>query len=424
MADPHDAKLGPQLVSYALDELDDATKQDIDEQLVGDERLRDELDEIRSHMNVHRDVRSVAPRRGSFERLRRRMKAEGAMDAAVPGVHCMLRRAFVVSAVVGILFVIAIAMFTENMGTLTEPDVIGQIIYRRPASTLGTGDEVDSASLELSKNYDTGSYEAWLWLPTGVSNRYSTVAVGQNSEFAFTSTREISLKRGSVRRIEVERGDIGDGSFIVNTPHGRVEIDQGSASITVRADGAATEVTVGKGAARVFGKDSDKKFLLRPGYCTLIERDSLPEPPHAVLGLAIRPKAGSRFDFEVTLRNTGFEPIRVARALAKDPVYVLAMSHTAEFRSEGGLPENVTLPQMRITPKPDIGQTTDAHRGEIALDPERFYRFTFDVSPMLIDVPKVEYWLRVEYRGDLYGPQGQAKVRIYSKNIKMDLRDR
>jgi hypothetical protein len=42
----------------------------------------------------------------------------------------------------------------------------------------------------------------------------------------------------------------------------------------------------------------------------------------------------------------------------------------------------------------------------------------------LISTPPVEHWLRLEYRGDLYGPPGQARVRIESHNLKLDLRKR
>src|SRR5687768_5307533 len=88
---------GVQLLSYSLGELDSDAQKALEARIEADPALKDELAEIREHMRLHQVVRKVAPRRGSFERLRSRMKTEGAFQGAIPGAHAMLRRSFMLA---------------------------------------------------------------------------------------------------------------------------------------------------------------------------------------------------------------------------------------------------------------------------------------------------------------------------------------
>lgn len=424
--------MGAVLVSYALGELDAGEQSALESRLQQAPALQRELEEIRRHLKLHQDVRKVAPRRGSYERLRARMKREGSLEGAVPGAHCMARRSFVAAAVFGLVAVALLALLGGAQPSQSRPDQIGQIVYHNPSLTLGQKrSEVARNELLLYNpdarppqgEYDTSAYDAFLWLPTGQANTYSSLEIVQNSAFRFTAARTMELQRGGIRRLDVRPGSIVDGSFTVRTPHGRIEVDEGALAVTVTRDGARTQVTVSEGSARVFGADSDSVFQVTAGFCTSIERGKLPDPPRPLLQLLVGQKPGSEFELEATLVNTGFVPVKIARAYARVPVYLLHVAYTAEYEP-GTLPENTTLPPVQVTPKPEVGETAADHRGETWLEPGKAYRFTFDVSPVLINAPRVEFWLRLEYRGDLYAPSGQARSMIHSRNLRIDMRNR
>ena len=422
---------GVQLLSYSLGELDTDAQKKIEEKIEADPSLKSELEEIRTHLRIHQQVRKVAPRRGSFDRLRDRMKKEGAFSGAIPGVHCMLRRAFIVAGLIGTIAVVTLIAVGSTGDTLATPDVIGQIVYHNPSLTVGQSRaEVERRELTLKGADDepenTGAYDAFIWLPTGVDNTYSTVELSQNTEFKFTATRSVELSRGFVRRLEIQPGGMGEGSFIVDTPHCRVQVDRGSLSINLTRDGSETQISVGEGSARVYGLDSDRSFSIPAGYCTTVERGKLPNPARPVLKIVVARVASATSLVEATLVNDGYVPVKVRRAIDADnvfpePVYLLHISHVSEYAPEGGVPENVTLPPWPVTPEPETGVD---HTGEVWLEPGQYYRFTFDISSLLLSTPRVEHWLRLEYRGDLYSPPGQARVRIESDNLKLDLRKR
>jgi hypothetical protein len=422
---------GVQLLSYSLGELDSDAQKALEARIEADPALKDELAEIREHMRLHQVVRKVAPRRGSFERLRSRMKKEGAFQGAIPGAHAMLRRSFMLAVLVGVIAVVILIAVGSTGGPTTMPDVIGQIVFTNPALRVGERRaEVERDYLKLwkegDKPYDTGAYDAYIWLPTGVENTYSTIELSSNTVFKFTATRRIELEGGFARRLEVQPGGMGEGPFVVVTPHCTIEIEQGALSVNITRDGVETQVSVGEGNARVYGLDSNRSFPVPAGYCTSVERGKLPNPARPVLKLILDRVVGSNSVIQATLVNDGYVPVKVRRAvdadnMFPDPVYLLHTSHVSEYSPEEGVPENVTLPPWPVTPEPDLAAE---HTGDMWLDAGQYYRFTFDISPLLISTPPVEHWLRLEYRGDLYGPPGQARVRIESHNLKLDLRKR
>lgn len=419
---------GAQLLSYVLGELDADSQVALEKRVAAEPALKDELDEIRGHMRLHQDVRKVAPRRGSFERLRGRMKKEGAFEGAIPGVHAMLRRSFIISMLVGLVAIVLLIVFSGGRDHAVAPDVIGEIIYTSPTVSIGQQrDVVERASLHANRDkpYDTGAYDAFIWLPTGVSNTFSTIEATENTEFQFSSPRQVELARGSFRRIDVQPGGVGESSFEVATPHCTVQVEEGSLMINVTRDGSETQISVGRGSARVYGLNSERSIPVVAGYCTSVQRGKLPDPSRPVLKLLLARVPGSEYMVSATLINDGYAPFKVRRAVDrerafKEPIYLLHVSHASEYTPDT-LPENVTLPPWQPIPAPDPGVD---HTGEAWLNPQETYRFTFDVSPLLVMTPRVEHWLRLEYRGDLYGPQGEARVRIQSPNLKLDLRTR
>lgn len=422
--------VGVQLLSYTLGELDEDARESLEKKIANNPNIKEELEEIRRHLRLHSDVRKVAPRRGSYERLRQRMKKEGAFDGAIPGIHCMLRRSFMIAMLIGAIAIGLLIAFSKPSGTVAAPDVIGQIVFHNPSLEVGQRRaEVERREL-LAKGpgddlENTGAYDAFIWLPTGVSNTYSTIEVAQNTEFKFTGPRKLEITRGFLRRLEIEPGGIGEGPFVIATPHGEVLVDKGSLSINLTRDGAETQVQVGHGSAQVRGKDSDRAFTIPAGSCTEIERGKLPNPPRSVLSLALDRPGASRYVLRATLRNQGFVPVKVRRAVDSEkavdrPVYVMHASFTSEYDPASGLNENGTLPPMAVTPEAELSVD---HAGEMWLEPGGFYRFRFDISNLLFGTQPVEHWLRLVYQGDLYGPPGEAKVKIVSPNLKLDLRE-
>jgi hypothetical protein len=418
---------GVQLLSYSLGELDSDAQKALERRIETDPALKEELAEIREHMRLHQVVRKVAPRRGSFERLRGRMKKEGAFQGAIPGAHAMLRRSFMLAFAVGVIAILVLLAVGTTSGPGATPDVIGQIVFTNPALKVGERRaEVERTYLELNNEVNTSAYDAYIWLPTGVENTYSTIELGANTIFTFTATRRMDLKQGFIRRLDVQRGGTSEGPFIVDTKHGRIEIDQGSLSINITRDSVETQISVAEGNARVYGLDSNRSVPVPAGYCTSIERGKLPNPARPVLKLILDRVIGSNSVIEATLVNDGYVPVKIRRAvdadnMFPDPVYLLHTSHVSEYAPEEGVPENVTMPPWPVTPEPELAAD---HTGDMWLDAGQYYRFTFDISPLLISTPPVEHWLRLEYRGDLYGPPGQARVRIESHNLKLDLRKR
>jgi len=341
-----------------------------------------------------------------------------------------LRRAFTVAALFGLGAIITLIAVGSTGGSLAAPDVIGQIVYHNPSFTVGQSRaEVERRELTLKGPEDepesTGAYDAFIWLPTGVDNTYSTIELAQNTEFKFTATRKVVVNRGFMRRLDIQPGGMGEGPFVVITPHCQIQVDEGSLSINITRDGVETQISVGQGSARVYGLDSDRSFPVPAGYCTSVERAKLPNPARPELKLVLSRVTSSQSLVEATLVNDGYVPVKVRRAIDADnvfaqPIYLLHYSYVSEYSPDGGAPENVTRPPEPVTP---VDRSQD-HTGEVWLEPGQYYRFDFDISPILMSSPPVEHWLRLEYRGDLYGPPGQAHVRIESENLKLDLRKR
>lgn len=414
--------MGTVLVSYALGELDAEEQAALEKKLQQTPALREELNNIREHLEMHQDLRKVAPRRGSFERLHARMNREGSFEGAVPGAHCMARRSFVASLVFGIIAVVLLAIFTAPRVTMDQPDVIGVIARRNPAVVSG-GDRgmVDRQELRLNQRYDlTDGYDASLWLPTGQAGS-SSLDIARDAIFTFSDARHLNLETGTIRGLEVSPGGVTDGPFIVLTAHGQVQVEEGRLAVAVTRDGAQTQVSVIEGTARVVGLNSETAFQVTAGYCTSIERGKLPQTPRPMLELSISTRTGSEYELDAVLRNTGFVPVKITRAMSSKPVYVLHASYTAEF-DPGSTPENTTLAPVRVNPMPETGETGSDHRGEAVIEPGKYYRFTFEISSVFIATPPVEFWLRLEYRGDLYAPAGQAKVKIHSRDLRVDRR--
>src|SRR5690606_25291724 len=185
---------------------------------------------------------------GSWRRRGHRMKGEGAFDGAIPGVHCMLRRSFVLSMIFGAVAIALLIAFTGGGVVVAPPDVIGEIVYTVP----GAGQRLEvteRARLQIREQpYDTGSYDAFIWLPTGVSNTYSSIEAAANTSFLFKDTRRMQLIGGSLRGLKIQPGGVGEGPFMVETPHCSVQVDEGSLSIYITPDGAETRVTVARGS--------------------------------------------------------------------------------------------------------------------------------------------------------------------------------
>src|SRR5690606_8768923 len=137
--------------------------------------------------------------------------------------------------------------------------------------------EVERRELLLNREEGTGAYDAFIWLPTGVSNTYSTIELAQNTDFVFEQPRRLVLKRGFARRLEIRPGGMGEGPFLVVTPHCVVHVEDGSLSVNLTRDGAETQISVAQGSARVFGRDSDRGFPVPAGFCTAVERGNLPK---------------------------------------------------------------------------------------------------------------------------------------------------
>jgi hypothetical protein len=103
-------------------------------------------------------------------------------------------------------------------------------------------------------------------------------------------------------------------------------------------------------------------------------------------------------------------------------VYLLHVRYPSTFDKDAGA-ENTTLAPMPVSPMPRAEESPDAHRGDGWLQPGARYTFTFDASPFLTGTGAREYWLRLEYRGDLYAPQGQARIKINSRDLYLPERN-
>ncbi|MCC6574380.1 MAG: hypothetical protein IT462_11375 [Planctomycetes bacterium] len=406
-------QIGPQLVAYVMGELDPDAQQWIEAQVREQPSLVDEIEDIRSHLKLHQGMRKVAPRRGSFERLQRRLKDEGALQGAIPGVHRMLRRAFVISFLAGLLFVALLAVFagTSKPPTLIKVNVIGQIIYRAPAIdfTSERGDEINSGDLVQGEVKNTGSYDATLWVPTGMSNSYTTIEVVANTEFKFDSAREMTVNRGVLRQAEIEPGGLGDQKFTIKTPHCSIIVDNAALSVIVLD--AETQVTVASGTATLRGRDVS--CIVGPGYCSSVARDAEPLPPKPVLELNLY-QSGRRL-VEVTLRNVGYVPAKIKRALTSRPIYLMTVSRTPDYTEKQ--PSGSVSPPQQVIPKRDPATPLAEHQGETWLKPGDAYTFTVDATPML--TADVDYWVTMKYQGGLYGPQGFARIEVGSGALKI-----
>ena len=423
---------GVGLLSYTLGELDSDQQKDLEKKIEKDPALKEELEEIRRHLKIHQAVRKVAPRRGSFERLRAHMKKDGAFQGAIPGVHAMLRRSFILACVIGLIAIsILIAVGQTGAGT-DAPDVIGQIVYHNPSISVGERRAVvESSELLLwhegEETPNTGAYDAFIWLPTGVNNTYSTIELSQNTKFRFTDTRVVNLDVGFMRRLEIQPGGIGEGPFTVITPHCRVEVERGSLSITVTRDGVETQISVGQGAASVYGLDSTQAFPVAEGHCTSVERGQLPNPARPLLKLRVESTPGEIEILKATLVNDGYVPVRVNRAINNNNavgrhIYTVSGVYGSEYSPDRTWAENTPIAPRSITLI--AGTSVDDHLGEIWLDPGEYYVFKFDVSPVIKNSPPVTHWLSLTYNGNLYGPPGEARMEIVSNKLKLDLRNR
>lgn len=418
---------GTQLVSYVLGELDADSQIAVEERVKREPALREELEDIRAHMRLHQRIPKVAPRRGSFNRLNARMKRDGAFSGAIPGAHAMLRRSFGIAVVVGITAIVLLLVFSNEGRNIAAPDVIGQIVYM-PATGTAAGRRVEVSRSELVLNreppYNTGEYEAFIWLPTGITGSSSTIEAAPGTEFRFTQHRRVELNRGTLRHADIQLGGVGEGAFVIATPHCEVHVQEGSLTVVVTPDGALTQVTAARGSARVFGLDSDRGVPVNAGYFTTAGRDRPPDQARPVLRLTISQVTGQDNVLEARMINDGFTDARVRRAIDSarvfaQPMYMLHVSYVSSYEP-GGTPENVTLRPFAVTPLADALD----HSGETWLEPGGVYSFRFSIGAQLSGSPNVPHWLRLEYNGDLYGPAGEARIRVQSTDLKIEPRTR
>lgn len=410
-----------QLVSYVMGELEPDQQQSLENQLKENPSLQSELEEIRNHLSLHQRVRKVAPRRGSFDRLIRHMKNEGTLAGAVPGVHCMLRRAFMFAGVAGFVFIVLIAIFGQREGAVTLPrdQVIGQIIFYEPAadSISGMGREVDQGEAVIGATRNFSSHDASIWIPTGVSRSYSIIECAQGTVLKFNNSREVVLSKGFMRRLSIAPGALGEGAFTVKTPHGRVEVS--NARLSIRVTEADTQVCVGEGSARVIGGDVPQ--IVPSGHFSVISRDAEATPPQPELQMMLLPYADPKQNapsIEVSLRNMGYVPARIKRVYSGDPVFVLQISRDRDYTEPGSTPETYSPVEVSL-----VGNYLE-HRGEAWLKPKEEYKFRIDISQELFGRPNAIYWVTVVYKGGLYGPQGAAMVDVTSKPLQVDMRNR
>ncbi|CAG0928687.1 hypothetical protein PLCT1_00815 [Planctomycetaceae bacterium] len=410
-----------QLVSYVMGELEPDQQQKLEAQIKESPALAAELEEIRGHLSIHQQVRKVAPRRGSFDRLIRHMKHEGALAGAVPGVHCMLRRAFIFAAVAGLIFIALMAIFSDEQSAplLPTDKVIGQIIYYEPApdSISSHGRELDQGEALAGATKNFNSYDVSIWIPTGISRSYSIIECSQGTVMSFESSREVTLRKGFMRQLNIAPGALGEGAFTVKTPHGRVEIS--GARLSIKVSEADTQVTVGEGSARVIGGDVPQ--IVPAGHFSVISRDAEAQPPQPVLQISLLlyndPKVSAPI-IEVTLRNVGYVPARIKRVNSGDPVFIHQISRDRDYADPGSLPETYDPVPVSL-----IGNYLE-HRGETWLKPKEDYKFRIDISENLMGRPAAQYWITVVYKGGLYGPQGAAMVDVTSKPLQIDMRNK
>ncbi len=410
-----------QLVSYVMGELEPDQQQKLEAQIKENPALAAELEEIRGHLSIHQQVRKVAPRRGSFDRLIRHMKHEGALAGAVPGVHCMLRRAFMFAAVTGMIFIALMAIFSDKQSEplLPKDQVIGQIIYYEPApdSISGHGRELDHGEALAGATKNFNSYDVSIWIPTGISRSYSIIECSQGTVMSFESSREVTLRKGFMRQLNIAPGALGEGAFTVKTPHGRVEIS--GAKLSIKVTEADTQVTVGEGSARVIGGDVPQ--IVPAGHFSVISRDAEAQPPQPVLQISLLlyndPKVSAPI-IEVTLRNVGYVPTRIKRVNSGDPVFIQQLSRDRDYDDPASLPETYDPAPVSL-----IGNYLE-HRGETWLRPKEDYKFRIDISENLMGRPAAQYWITVVYKGGLYGPQGSAMVDVTSKPLQIPLRNK
>ena len=422
--------IGSVLVSYALGELDAEEQSALEKRLEQTPALLEELAEIRLHLRLHEEVRKVAPRRGSFERLHARMKREGAFAGAVPGAHCMLRRSFVAAMVFGLIAVVLLAVFTRHRGAIAPPEQIGQIDYHNPSRAYGERRAVEASeyllllddrdALNVRGQYNTGERDAFIWLTGGQPRQYSSLELSQKTEFRFTAPRRMELDAGTIRRLDARPATIAEGPFVIVTPHAVVQVDEGRLAVSVTPDQVQTQVSVIEGSARVQGRSSDNIiFQVTAGNCTSVERNKLPAQPRPMLELLLTEHPHNKYELQASLRNVGFVPVKVTRAGSSKPLYMLHISYPSAYDPGDG-PVNTTVPPQAVTPKPEPGEAPDAHHGDIWLAPGgagQRYQFTFDVSPFLVAAAAPRYWLRLEYRADMYAPPGEARVKVDSPNV-------
>ncbi|MHC4840293.1 MAG: hypothetical protein ACYTDT_04930 [Planctomycetota bacterium] len=412
--------LGSQIVSYVLGELDETAIAEMDKRFESDPRLKEELEQVRSHVGLHQTVRQVAPRRGSFERLRKKMKDDGSFSTAVPGCHCMLRRSFFLAMLFGAIAVSLLLIFSDSNRTTVQTDVIGEIVFYNSGGTVNQRRDVEKRDqLKLNHLYDTGLQQAYLWLPTGISNTYSDVEVAQDSKFKFLDTRHIELQRGFLRKLDINPGGISEDDFEIITPHARIRGNKCRLAIRLSPDGGQTDVAVAEGAVRVYPLNSDQSVSLTNGWRTTVRADKSPDEPQKVLQLILKPVLGEPYQFEAKLVNVGMFRFRVRKAIDltstfRDSIYIAYIAHASDFDPDSGLPENVALEPHPVTP---MG-AADLHVGEKWLDPGSSYNFRFDLSSVLLSSSAVEHWMRLEYRGDLYGPPGESRIKVESPNLK------
>lgn len=413
--------LGSQVVSYVLGELDEQAVAEMDKRFQSDSRLRDELDSVRAHLGVHQRVRQVAPRRGSFERLRKRMKDDGTFQNAIPGCHCMLRRSFLAATLFGALAIFLLLAFSDGKRVAPQSDIIGEIVYYNNSGTVTQRRDVDRRDqLMMNQLYDTGLKRAYLWLPTGVSNTYSIIDIGKDTKFEFLDTRKIELQRGFLRKLDINPGGISEDEFEIITPHARIRGNKCRLSVRISPDNGQTDIAVADGSVRVYALDSDQSVALTNGHQTTVRAGKSPELPKQVLQLILKSVPGEPYLFDAKLVNVGMFRFRIRKAIDPtkafgDNIFIAYIAYANEYDPETGLPENGNMEPHGILLKGDIA----LHSGEKWLDPGSAYTFRFDLSPDLGPSDPVEHWIRLEYRGDLFGPPGIARVKVESANLKV-----
>lgn len=441
-----DQELAETLLALVLGELSKQEREDLLERAKREPQVAMELKRLSAHLQLHQNVSRLAPRGGSFSRLKNTMRENNLLDEVIPGRHSLWRRSAL--AAVAVLALAIMAKFVFFPPQVTEGP--GESAARAKLTEIRSGNS-ESRLVNFNTPVTLGDGVGELLLTSGARGVRTQIRMAPNSRFVLESANVLRIEQGGAERIEV---DPFAETFSVLTPHARFELPQGGL-FSVNLSRSQSHVCVMEGRVQVkplTGAPSVEDMrTVYPGRAYLLGEEGPIDGLYPEFFLKIRIEAipGTREKLRIRFINQSGMELRILRPqgdwmkdrmlradvmktdegdaeFSESPVFEMVIDQDQRSASE----DVVGRVDRPLTLKP-VGAETGSTR---TLDEQQWLtlaadgagsqvEYEADLLQVVDNLAEADYTLSVTYDGPIRTEHfGERSLRIPSTNLRLNLK--